>query len=196
MYYLCIRNKDEILTKKNIMKARIITKLELEQLSKSARTELLSVLEKRETSILELKKRVAKLPFKRISYRDDISTVISTDTDDFTFEYREDFNTVSTDTDDFTFVMWRKTAGEEWGNRAGNEYIFQFGKKYIRIENNYWNTTDSTNYPTETTYISLLQAGEIISLFERACEADNDVDRDRLLSLAGQQIEELARRYW
>lgn len=160
------------------MKTQIVTNLELDQLSESARTELLSILNNRETLISDLKKRVAKLPFQRISYRDDINEVTSTNADDF-----------------LTFRMWEKTAGEQWGNNLGNEHIMKFGSKYIRFENSFWNSERNLDHSTGSTYISNAKAEELISLVERAFESENDVDRDKLLFLAGWRIKKLVCNY-
>jgi hypothetical protein len=157
-------------------KTQIVTKQELDQLSESARTELFSILEKRETAISSLKTRVAKLPYQRISYRSDINEVGSTKTDDF-----------------LTFRVWEKTAGEQWGNNCGNEYIMKFGTKYIRFEKSFWNSERNIDHSTGSTYISNSVAEEIVDLAEKAFESDNDIDRDRLLSIAALRIEKLSR---
>ena len=163
---------------KSIMKTIIVTNKELEVLSESARAELLSIIEKREPSIIEFKKRVANLPFQRISYRGDINEVTSTNADDF-----------------LTFRVWHKTAGEQWGNNYGNEYIMKFGSKYIRFEKSFWDSERNLDYSTGSTYILNHFAEEIIALVEKAFESGNDVDRDKLLAIAATRIEKTARNY-
>ena len=160
------------------MKTIIITKKELESLSDVSRNELLSIIEKRETTIAGLKDRVKKLSYKLVSYRDDIREITGKKECCF-----------------LTFRVWHKTQGEQWSNNCGNEYVLMFGNKYIRFEASFWNSESNIDYPTRPVYISLQKCDEFISLIEKAQSSENEVDEELLLQSVCVRISSICNPY-
>jgi len=160
------------------MKTIIVSGKELESLDKNLKNALLLIIEKRETTISELKDRIKKLSYQLVSYRDDIDKITRKEECDF-----------------LTFRIWRKTQGEQWGNNCGNEYVLKFGNKYIRFERSFWNSERNLDYDNGPMYVSLQKCDELVSLIEQAQNSGNEVDEEALLQSVCVRISSICNPY-
>lgn len=146
------------------MKTLVLTKKELDNLPKEVQDQIMAVCNARKNEISELKSRVNSLKYKSIDYRYDIEKVDRTEGEN-----------------NLIFDIWQKTDGEQWGNCAGRKYEIRIGKKYIRVDIEFYATNNSGSH--WSVYLSSSKLAEILDLLEES-EKSEEIDADNIISIA------------
>jgi hypothetical protein len=162
------------------MKTLILSKKELDGLSKEAQQEVMAAYNSRANELKELKARIKAFPFKLISYREDIGML-----DDLRIGGKN-----------LTFRIRRKTGGEQWGNSVGREYEIRIGHKYIRVDGTGF-CTNSPDWDIGSFYISASKLGEIVDLVEEAMNMEDvySPDATAILKIAVNRMSSLVDDY-
>jgi len=158
------------------MKTLILTKKELDSMPMDVQNKVIEIYNERKTSISELKSRIKNLKYKSIVYRSDIEKIVLNNTND----------------NILNFDIWEKTDGEQWGNCFGRKYEIRLGRKYIRVDIEFYRTNSSGSDTSK--YISELKLSEILDLLEEAF-LSNEVDQNRLSSIAANRLQNLFSGY-
>jgi DNA-binding ferritin-like protein (Dps family) len=158
------------------MKTIVLKKSELDKFPGEVQELIKKTIETRTNDLKDLKERIKKLPFQKITYR--------TDTNEISKEEKSP---------NFIIDCWHKTAGEQWGNAAGNEYTFRIGSKYIRLYIYFSGTNLTSQY--YNFQISFSKMEEIIDLFEEVYNCNDETDKLSLLEIAISRVEKLDSPY-
>lgn len=148
------------------MKTLIITPNDFAKLSEEIQSSIMKVIEENTASVQELKKRIASLRFAEISA--DGTDISTRESNELIFNFSE------------------RTHGQSWGNCAGTEYTVNLGRKYIKLVY----TRYSTNNRNEDSsiFITRKQLDGVLKLVEAAEACNNDVDSDKLYTIAEARV--------
>jgi hypothetical protein len=161
------------------MKTLILTKKEIDSLPKEVQDQVMNVYNNRQNEISLLKKRVKELKCNSYNVRDDVNLISITRTGIEAILY---------------FDIWHKTGGEQWGNCSGRKYEIRIGRKYIRVDIEFYATNNNNSGSIESVYISESKLAEILDLLEEAQNFDKsdvlgEVDFDRVVLIAANRLQ-------
>lgn len=156
------------------MNTIILTPNQFKDLSESAKNEIVSIIGLQDRTIAALREKVGRLKYNYFDYRNDIEEI--------TFEHSDGLI--------LKFDIWRKTAGEEWGNCSGTKIELKIGRKYCRLDIEHY-ATNARGWD-QSIDVNLSKVHDIVDILLQAEKEENEVDVSRLQRIAASRINDIA----